>query len=124
MKVRKETNQKKDEIYTLTMGFSELEVIHALLLETYQKLPRKVKEIHPFRSRVYHMKKLLGHQIEEHRKEVGGGYKAEEYVTVKKGVDDKWANAHARFVADVLDGVKPEDAYKTLTETIDSNNEK
>lgn len=46
---------------------------------------------------------------EEGRKEATALARREE-----REKNEKWANAHVQFVADVLDGEKPEDAYRTL----------
>lgn len=34
---------------------------------------------------------------------------------------EKWADVHAQFVADVMDGVKSEDAYDTLNRSLDNS---
>ena len=78
--MRIETTKSKQEktIYLARMGYSEVEMLHDLLREARDKMP-KIFELSPARARMNDMLEKFGQVIAE-KKHNRPGYHVEDYV--------------------------------------------
>lgn len=70
-------------VYTMRISYSEVEMIEGVLRDALKKLPKHVFELSPARNRMATLTSRLRAEIEEYRKENGGGYYPERYVKTR-----------------------------------------
>lgn len=77
--------EKKDdgEVFTMKMGYGELEMLHGLVKEAWDKLPKNIFELQPLRNRMHFMLNQFGKVVQEHREGVDGKYTIGDYISKK-----------------------------------------
>lgn len=82
MRVLNKESNDETTLYTVRMGYNELEILYALVQDAYLKLPKGMVELIPLRGRMNNMKKVLSKEVREYRKEHGGKYEPKRYIDI------------------------------------------
>lgn len=80
MRITNKEVTERGTIFTIRIGYSEIEMIYGYLIDGFKKMPKYVIELSPARSRLGDMLKKFGTIVGDHRKEIGAVYTPSDYI--------------------------------------------